>query len=353
MRDRFHIFHQSVLLLMMAAVLLTACSSDDSEAQTDPTGKGSIDHVVHLVPFATSYVEPPFSHRAAPVGYSDYLMDKVTDMGIYMLLPENYTAPMEQLIKYDGAKWYAYFSVNKDVTYTVYGYLPKVAGMNSSLAKSTDDTATLTISGMKPITTDDICIITGVKETEAGLKEGSFSWYQAITNDDYYIYMLLNHLYASVRFSMKVDAEYAQLRTIKLKSIKLSTNKSSVSATVSLKHNATGESPITNVVYSGTGSSSEAEIFSDTEGMALSSTTPTVINACFAPMLSDQLTLVSTYDVYDRYGNLIREVSILPNKIPDLEASRGQRVQLNLTVTPSYLYVLSDPDLDNPTIVVN
>lgn len=358
MRVRFHIFYQTVLLLIMAAVLLTACSSDSSEAPTVPAGKGSTDHVLHLLSFASSYEELVSSHRAAPTGYSAYPLDKVTEMGIYMVLPADYTAPnvpTEQRIKYDGAKWHAYFSVDKDKTYSVYGYLPKATGMSSSLSKSTADAATLTITGMKAVTTDDICVITGAKETETGLKEGSFSWYQAVTNDDYYIYMLLNHLYASVRFSMKVDADYAQLRTIKLKSMTLSTTKENVSATITLTHNTTGAIPITSVDYTETGSSSEAVIFSDNEGTALSQTTATIVNAYFAPTstLSSNLTLVSTYDVYDSKGNLIREGCTATNKIPDLEASRGQRVQLNLTVNPTYLYVLSDPDLDNPTITIN
>ena len=360
MRVRFHIYYQTVLLLMMAAVLLTACSSESSEAPTVPADKGSTDHVLHLLSFASSYEELVSSHRAAPTGYSAYPLDKVTEMGIYMVLPADYTAPnvpTEQRIKYDGAKWHAYFSVDKDKTYSVYGYLPKATGMSSSLSKSTADAdaATLTITGMKAVTTDDICVITGAKETETGLKEGSFSWYQAVTNDDYYIYMLLNHLYASVRFSMKVDADYAQLRTIKLKSMTLSTNQGSVNATISLTHNTTGASPISNVTYTASGDNDAVVIFNSDEGTALSQTTATIVNAYFAPTstLSSNLTLVSTYDLYDSKGNLIREGCTATNKIPDLEASRGQRVQLNLTVNPTYLYVLSDPDLDNPTITIN
>ena len=351
MRERFHIFHQTVLLLMMAAVLLSACSSESPEAQTVPAGEVPVDHVVHLMPFTSSYVESGSTHRAAPVGYSNYLLDKATEMGIYMLLPADYANPIEKSIKYDGAKWHALFSVENNKTYAVYGYLPKLTGMSSSLAKSTDDDdpATLTISGMKPVTTDDICIITGVKETESGLKEGSFSWKHEIEGDDYFIYMLLNHLYASVQFNVKVDEEYAKLRTIKLKSMTLKTDYESVSATVSLTHNTTGVVPITSVAYTPTAtdeSSSEAVIFTGEEGgTALDKTTPLAISACFAPTLSDQLTLVSTYDVLDSQGNLIREDCEATNKIPNLDASRGQRVQLNLTVNPTYLYVLSDPDL--------
>lgn len=360
-----HIFQKSVLLLIMVAVL-AACSSSSEEdlLPISPTGEG---HVVHLVGYAPGFETPAADApgtaaeaavtRSAPSGYSAYVPGKVAEMGIYMLLPEDYAAPnvpTEQLIKYDGSKWHAYFSVERNKTYTVYGYLPKGEGMSSSLSKSTANAATLTITGMKPITPDDICVITGVKETDNGLQEGYFSWYQSVTNDDYYIYMLLNHLYASLRFSMKVDAEYAQLRTIKLKSMTLQADVASVIATVSLTHKGTGTETGTgtDVSYTGTAGSYEAEIFSDDEGTALSSQTETFINTCFAPTLSDKLTLVTTYDVYDRHGNLIRKDRTVTNKLPNLDALRGYRVQLNLTVNPTYLYVLSDPDLDAPTVVI-
>lgn len=350
MRKRVHIFHQTVLLLTMTAVLLTACSSDDSGAQGVAAGPL---HVVHLMPYTTSYVEPTSGHRAAPAGYGAYPVEAGTEMGVYVLLPEDHAAPEEQLIRYDGSKWHAYFSVEKNKDYVVYGYLPKATGMSSTLTKSTADAAMLTITGMKAITTDDICIITGVNDNETGLKEGSFSWSEDVLDDDYYIYMLLNHLYASLRFSMKVDAAYAELRTIKLKSVTLSTNNSSVSAEITLTHNTTGAMPITNVSYTPTGSTSEVVIFSDNDGLALSPVTPKVIDGCFAPTLSGSLTLTTSYDVYDRYGNLVRANCTATNKLPNLEATRGQRVQLNLMVSPTYLYVLSDPDLDNPTIKIS
>lgn len=349
MRDIFHIFHQPVLLLIMAAALLTSCSSDSPEAQGNPAGEVPVEHVINLVTYAPGYVEAATT-RSAPYGYSSYLPDNQTKMGIYMLL--DYENPTERTpLTYKYSRWYADFEVEKNKPYTVYGYLPILEGMSSSLTCSAD-AATLTITGMKSIMTEDICIVTGVKETETGLKEGSFSWFKAVTDDDY-IYMLLNHLYASVRFSMTVNSEYAQLRTIKMKSMTLSTNKANVTATITLTHNTTGEVPITNVDYALSDGSSEAVFFSDDEGEALSATTAKVFDTCFAPTLSNNLTLVSTYDVYDRYGNLIREGCTATNKIPNLEASRGMRVQLNLTVNPSYLYVLSDPDLDNPTITIN
>ena len=344
------------ILLIAVAVLLNACSSDDSGAQTDSMDHASTGKTVQLVSYISLLVEKELSHRAAPTGFSPYTPDKTTTMGIYMLLQSDWDFPEEKRITYNTGtgKWNASFEVEAGKTYSVYGYMPKVGGVNSSLTAVTSDGATLSITGIKPVTTDDICIITGVKETDEGLKEGLLSWKWPISSEDenYKIHILMDHLYAAAQFRLKIDAEYAALRTIKLKTMTLSTNKGSVNATVTLKHNDTGASPVFSVEYTPSGDSDEIIIFNSDEGVALDKTTPLDINACFAPTLSANLTLVTTYDVYDSKGNLIRENSTATNKLPNLEAIRGQRVQLYLTVNPTYLYVLSEPDLDNPTITV-
>lgn len=331
------------ILLMAMTMLLNACSSDESGAQTVTTGEEPVGKQVQLMTYAPYFTEKE-APRRAPSGFTAYTPDKVTDIGIYML--ESTTAPYtENYIRY-ATKWYAHFDVDASKPYTVYGYMPKITGMSSSLKSVTSDGATLTINGIKPVTADDICIITGVKETDTDLKEGQFHWSMANANDNFYMYLLMDHLYASVKFSLKVSEEYAQLRTIKLKTMTLSVNNASVNAAVTL-HNTEGTSPITSVTYTLTGDNCAAEIFNDAEGQALSSTTPIAVSACFAPTLSGNLTLFSTYDVYDSKGNLIRANCEATNKIPNLEASRGQRVQLNMKVDPTYLYVMSDKDLDN------
>ena len=345
------------ILLIAVAVLLNACSSGDSGEQPNPTDDKPVQKEIQVMTYASQFAETALSRRrsAAPTGFSAYTPDKTTNMGVYMLLSENpatdWATPKEEKIIYTN-KWHAYFEVTPDKTYTVYGYMPKTGDMSSSLTKTYADAATLTINNIKSVTTDDICIITGVKDTDEGLKEGQFSWYWPVGDDNYKIYILMDHLYAAALFRLKIDAEYAQLRTIKLKTMTLSTDNGSVNATITLTHNDTGASPISSVTYDASGSSDAIEIFNNDEGIALDKTTPLDINACFAPTLSANLTLVSTYDVYDRKGNLIRENSEATNKLPDLAAVRGQRVQVNMLVNPTYLYILSDPDLDNPTITI-
>ena len=343
------------ILLIATAMLLSACSSDNPEAQTVTTVNEPVGKEVQLMSYASPFTEQELSHRAAPAGFTAYTPDKNTNMGIYMLLSENWASPKLERITYytSTGKWNAYFEVEKNKTFTVYGYMPKTGEMSSTLEKTDAGAATLTISNMKPVTTDDICIITGVKDTDSGLKEGQFSWSTPMEEiETYNISLLMDHLYAAAQFRLKIDADYASLRTIKLKTMTLSTNKGSVDATVMLTHNDTGASPISSVTYDASGSSSTADIYNSNEGTALDKTTPLSVNAYFAPGLSSNLTLVSTYDVYDSKDNLIRQNCTATNKLPNLEAIRGQRVLLNMTVNPTYLYVLSDPDLDNPTITI-
>ena len=336
------------ILSIAIAMLLSACSSDNPEVQTTSAEDKSVGDKIQIMAYA-----PPFANAnpqdAAPTGFTAYTLDKVTEMGFYMIKNDDTTPYAEKRLRY-ASKWFAFFKVEAQKNYTVYGYIPKAEGMTSSLSNVTTGGATLTIKGIKPVTDDDICIITGVKDTNTGLKEGQFGWYMANANDNFYMYLLLDHIYASVNFSMIIDAEYAQLRTIKLKTMKLRTDKGSVNATITLTHNDTGTSPISSATYTSEGTSYEVEIFNDAEGIALDTETPLVINTCFAPNLSNNLTMVTTYDVYDRKGNLIRKNCTATNKVPNLEAARAQQVQLNLTVNPTYLNVLSDPDLDNPTV---
>ena len=73
-----------------------------------------------------------------------------------------------------------------------------------------------------------------------------------------------------------------------------------------------------------------------------------------------KLILTSTYDVYDRKGNLIRlnckatNTMVLKDMLTDQTVTeRGKRYTINMTIQPTYLYMLSEPDLDNPTVIIN
>ncbi len=339
------------ILLAVITMLLSACSSDESGVQTVTTGEETpVERPVQLMLYTSYFQDYGTGRRVAPSAFTPYIPDKVTDMGIYMIKNDDTTPYAEKHLRY-ATRWFAYFDVDKDKNYTVYGFMPKAEGMTSTLTNVSNNAAVLTINNIKPVTADDICIITGVKDTETGLKEGQFNWYQAIDNENYFMFLLLDHLYASVNFSLTTHVEYAQLRTIKLKTMTLKVDKASVNAQVALTHNTEGDSPITEATYTADGTSCEADIFDNADGVELSITAPIEVSACFAPNLSNNLTLVSTYDVYDSQDQLIRKDCTSTNKIPALNAKRGERVQINITVDPTYLYVLSHKDLNNLFVI--
>jgi hypothetical protein len=71
----------------------------------------------------------------------------------------------------------------------------------------------------------------------------------------------------------------------------------------------------------------------------------------FASAMNGRLTLRCVYDVYDTAGNLIRADQQSDNLLPTLpSAAPGEKTVIRLTVNPTYLYMLSDPDLNNPTV---
>ena len=75
------------------------------------------------------------------------------------------------------------------------------------------------------------------------------------------------------------------------------------------------------------------------------------------------LTLVCTYDVYaidivnNKIGSRVREDCVAVNDLSGLTGlvtmTRGQKTTINLTVEPTYLYQLSDDEIDNPRIKVD
>ena len=94
----------------------------------------------------------------------------------------------------------------------------------------------------------------------------------------------------------------------------------------------------------------------DGDGVALNPNTTTAFMGCFVPGQNTYFKLRTTYDVYDKQENLIRygceaeNIIDLYSKFNTQNTFRGQMLKVTLKVIPTYLYVLSEPDMDNPTL---
>lgn len=270
-------------------------------------------------------------------------------------------------------------SLTDNKRYYLYGYMPKsnVNG-NVSIAPYNNDYkkgAVLTLSDLNAVTPDDVCVIVGAEGYGSGTKPNIPDMSRRLGVFDYYpetdggnIFLLIDHLYAGLQFNFSLGEKYSQLRSIKIKTIKLIPEDGdkavieSVTAVVTVVANSLGKNPIVPILSGegvNTGGSVEykdkktgtnpkpAVLF---EGEKELTQTAEKFMACFCPATNTKFILETTYDVYDRKGNLIRLNDIARNTIElKRDMNAGQIHIVNITVQPTFLYMLSDPDLDNPT----
>ena len=252
--------------------------------------------------------------------------------------------------------------------------------------------AILTINGLSTITPSDVCVIIGAKDGSAEdddtgssdnirVAPGKFDvTFNPGDNASNYIFLLFDHIYSSLRFRFTVDATYYALRRIRLTKLDLIAYadesgggvKAKYDATITLRKNETGTSPIVGSIdftpignanvdftplYEWNGAVNTQE-HPDNE-VVLSPDTPTNFMGSFVPGVNTYFKLRSTYDVFDIHGNLIRKECQAENTI-DLRKKfeisgtmNGHCYSYTIKVQPTYLYILSEPDVDNPTVVVN
>ena len=400
------------LLLPLLALLLNACSDDSEEANkqyanfTVQSGSPGYEDN-ELAPAATRAGDEPtapvpvsWAPNTEQVKYYDYSdLNKVFE-DQKNLVNKNIGVFFTKDTPFDDGKYYqegTFFyresknewNLTMDVSlgaYYLYGFIPREDVASASIAPNPtySDGAVLTLHGMNTVTPSDVCVIIGAKEgtaenTVTGLQAGSFLTNVASTVEgegggENHIFLLFDHLYSALRFKFKVDEEYAALRTIRVRKLELIAYsddsgggvRAKYNATITLKKQDENASPIIGeVTFTPDNESSWVSPVPLFEGeVALSTTAPNEFMGCFVPGVNTYFKLRSTYDVYDTNttinpkGNLIRQNCKAENTIDlrkwfgNVTTRRGHSFSLTMTVQPTYLYMLSDPDLDNPTVTI-
>lgn len=376
MNDIIYIYkvRAKLLFLMSAAILLTACS-DDTDRLSDETD------FLQIAAYTQDMVSVsgPAATRAVsyPSNYKEY--EGSSSIGVFMTP----TTTEMTLISYEDNAWHSMVKVLDGQQYYIYGYMPAYATCTINPKPSSDNTnpsfengAILTFTNVPSVMSEDFSVITGALQLmpdqsnplrpveEGTLKAGTFA-YTGQGNGKNFVDLMFDHLYGALKISMNVYSGYDALRTIKLKELKLRTSvngtpsKSKTNVTVTL-NKTEGDTPISNVVYQPSGEDvGDLTFFQSALGEELT----TNYNSFMGYFMPDGITtfvLTSVYDVYDKQGNLVRKECTAQNKLEisdlfdGLNATRpGWRYNVEMTIVPTYLYMLSEPDLDNPTVVVN
>lgn len=372
--------------IIISAMLLTACSEDPEEVKGF---RASFD-VQASSPW---FVEAQHTGRlnrswAPPTGYYSYEdinnqfegHKSMENTSIETFFTKDGETPQQGTFYYDkhSSSWKLTMDIKQTGNYNIYGFLPKDEAASSSVEAygSYSNGAVMTLSGLSTVTPADICFIVGAKDgttndDDNGLTTGQFvvNAKETSGSNSNYIFLLFDHLYAAMRLRYNIDISYDMLRTVKLRKLELkalpddngTSVKAKQNAIITLKSNGTGDSPIVgSVMFTPDNSSADAELEPLYEGEVTLNTSMSVnFMGSFIPGSTTYFMVRTTYDVYDKKGNLLREGSTAENIISLRDIfemstiERGHMFSITFTVQPTYYYVLSGYDLNIPTMVIN
>ena len=375
----------------MFGAMLTACS-EESVQDMQPN------HELRLYLGAQHFTPET---RTLPAGFEAYPYTTPSDVQIqgYLTTDESGAEPFQGVFSPTASglpRWTSRMKINEAKSnYYFYGFLPKRAGNTASIAlndlltlpageNSYKHGATLTINGLSAISADDVCVVVGVKgytpanttdplpsisDAQVDMTDRWGKFDVSITDDVTNLYLLVDHIYSRLVFNLKVDAEYSRLRTIKVKRMTLMSGDNAsnvvktVKATVNIGATDGTQSPISGDDAHKIQLSTETlgqpepptELFANETTPLVLTTTKQSVQAFFAASSIERFILETTYDVYDATGTvLIREDQTAQNifSVSGQALESGQQSSFIITVDPTYLYVLADPDLDSPTFTL-
>lgn len=388
------------LMSLIGLVMLPGCSSDDTDEPASVTDlpievMSSVSNLEEAALLQDTRGGSTSLTRAwtPPKNYSRSDEDKSISIIFTKNEMDNLGATEKKKLQgkffKSSGHWRTTVEITAD-TYYLYGYMPDIVGVDYTISKPTGDGedykdgAVMVLDKLPTVTDADICVVVGAKNGKddykadadysvTGLQRGSFDYAASTTSGEgsggNYVYLLFDHIYAALRLNFRVEGKYNALRTIKIKDMTLKTiyendtsegsdNKKLTKATITLTKTTGGADPIVSVDFAPSNKGGYGNILTSEDGIELTNEYKTFMSY-FMPSGITKLVLTTIYDVYDKQGNLIRKDCKAKNTI-DLKklidrfesVQRGTRYTFNLTINPTYLNVLSDPDLIDPEVVL-
>ena len=368
-------------LFLLAVLLLVACSEESEQTGTPVNPQPKPDTISVPVPQEVPLMLVGATRGAESVYDAATLSDIHSPIQFFLMSGISESAinqKREGEFFYDSEAatpgWSSTIGV-KDSHNCIYGYSPATIGLCAIStidgSSSYRDGAMMKLTNLSAASGNDLCVIVGVRHgttkaaTDDTPEKGQFYFNMAAEN---YVSLLLDHLFARIDFKIKIGTEYNKLRFIKIKKIELQSTYELTGVTVKLTPTATDVSYTTVAAAAdapSTGTLYDFTVDDDNpEGKELT-VDGTDFPGFFAPGdgVARGLTLVCTYDVYaidivnNKIGSRVREDCVAVNDLSGLTGlvtmTRGQKTTINLTVEPTYLYQLSDDEIDNPRIKVD
>ena len=327
---------------------------------------------VAIYPVVSSLTETAVVTRALPAGYSAYSYDgqgQPLSLAAYAIAfdkttgarANQYDALNKSFTALADGNWRSTLELEVGSKYNLYTHTA-FPGASDYQLNYTQSNTTVTFSGLNVITDSDPLVERAtagkrIKDTDPAsaitaeyptMDIGTFSIGEVLPTTDndgiYRAFIALEHLYAKASIVLYLDDTYNELRTIRIKSAVIETTAGGTLA-------GTHEYSFTNnkVTLATTNTSGNPISIDLIDEDVTLTTTPTEYGwFCFIPSLKPNCKLSVTYDVLDKAGNLLGERTVSNNKILDRVANpaRGSDYEIKIKVSPTYLYQLSDGDVE-------
>lgn len=335
---RRHMTHMCCMMCCIILSTLTACQEDDQFGN-------ACEVKVRL--FAKEHVEVTRAEGIYQPLSGTGLSDATAGLYVAMNDQQNLYS-----LTWNGTTLGTNIYLEKDI-YTLYAYMPQREGTKLTNANATDNTnASLTFTNIPGIGSEDIMV-----SQAADITVGSTEQTVALKMD---------HLLARITLQFTINAEYNNLRTIKIRKVDFSLPETNPIKTYSSTITYGTDRP---TVWNAPSSQSTEpnttyNIYSGEQnnGRQILSTDPTTLGVCYVvPIQSiEGLQMRVTYDVLDKAGVVTRPNEVVTNKVIIKQNSTavnkltaGNNYKLNIQVIPTYLYVLSDNDQGSVLVIPN
>ena len=340
---------QAALLIGWGCMMACCSSSGDDGGQPGDYPEGPLEGELLRVGSVTrSGDEDPQNLDPNPLPWGNIKLYMIPAEGDY---PKKPTSGNTGVIAYNGLGDDGYIIwdtsqlrlvVKPGRDYYMFGYMP--AGFctaEPTVQQTSTTSATMTFTDLPGIA-----------------DQGSFIYHAPEnTSNGYYVSLLADHLYASVEFRVTVDHDYNVLRKVKLTKMTLKSSaagKTLLDTQITLTMNDQGIHPIATdpVNTLKTEGIAQFDLYNNTDGVELSPTVAQSFTGCFAEGLGEDLSIECQYDIYDRVSGALNKKEIetrtVVNGLKSLlqNLRRGRKKVINMKVDPTYLYQLSDGDVD-------
>jgi hypothetical protein len=260
--------------------------------------------------------------------------------------------------------WTSSLEVEAGSSYRLFAFNPGGASNSSGTISIVNGEYQLAVSPMKIITSGDPSIsIASARSYEnhrnPELTNGQFDLGEISSNTERdKVCLAMNHLYAKATPKFKMDDTYVyhQLRTIVITSVKAITGMGTSSMTVNFAANP-------NLQWGGrTNDSIKINLLNEGDSIILNTSAFQAANSfCYMPVKNLPVSLEVTYNVYQgteeltaqnsaarliktRRNIVAKNSNILPSG-ENFTPKAGTNYIINITVMPTYLYQLTDDDL--------